>query len=117
MNDMNEFDHRLKEYSVHMQQTRYPHSDTDLDREVRQVMWNIKRKAIPSREKTVHPWKRWAIPAAAACLAAVLIPLGLQTPSTGSITKVDVGGESVYFACNSGCSPDATIETFKTLIK
>ena len=54
--------------------------------------------------------------AAAACLAAVLTPLNMPARTGSSIAHVDIDGEHLYFACNNGCSPEGTLETFKTLL-
>ena len=57
----------------------------------------------------------WLPAAAAACLLAVLLPLGLreQHSGGGAPEQIDVGGRQCYFACNNGCSAEGTVETLK----
>ncbi|MBQ3787326.1 MAG: hypothetical protein II849_00795 [Bacteroidales bacterium] len=60
-------------------------------------------------------WKAWI---AAACVAAVVLPLALHgAADDDGIRTVKVDGEQVLFACNTGCSPDGTIETLKTYLQ
>ena len=138
---MRDFDKQLERYGDELKNARCPYSDAELDREIRSVVWNVFRKPNPdelvrlvrrekrlmkSNEKIIpnephtrrtHTKWLWPSVAAAACLAAVLIPLNMPARANGSIASVDVDGEHLYFACNNGCSPEGTLETFKTMIK
>lgn len=114
---MRDFDKQLERYGDELKSARCPYSDAELDREIRNVVWN--EKNIPNKPQARHPHTRWlwSSVAAVACLAAVLIPLNMPIRANGSIASVDVDGEHLYFACNNGCSPEGTLETFKTMIK
>ena len=118
---MRNFDKQLKRYGDEFKNARCPYSDAELDREIRSVVWNTPGNAdIPVCTDSVPrtPRRRWLWPsvAAAACIAAVLIPLNLPARANGSIARVDVDGQQLYFACNNGCSPEGTLETFKTML-
>lgn len=119
------FDNRFNQYCKDMQQKRYPHSDAELDREIRRTVWgagneesSMKDEAStkgPSRAyffalRSPFPWL------AAACLAAVLLPLGLRAHAHEGLQRVDIGGEHPYFVCNRGCSAESTIDNLNTLI-
>ena len=114
---MRYFDKQLKQYGDKLKSTRCPYSDAELDREIRSVVWN--EKIAPHESQSSHPHTKWIWPsvAAAACLAAILIPLNMPDRANSSIASVDVDGEHLYFACNNGCSAEGTLETFKSMIK
>ena len=123
---MRDFDEQLKAYGDEMRNIRCPYSEAELDREIRSVIWRSESRK--QEDETPTPGKKfqfsisnfpfkWPAVAAAACLLTLLIPLGLRTKATAQIAQVDVDGEQIYFACNNGCSADATIETFKTLLR
>ena len=131
---MRDFDKQLERYSDELKSSRCPSSDAELDREIRSVVWNTEssyQRDIQNGTSQVNDdgarladgkprvrGLRWLWPsvAAAACIAAVLIPLNMPLRANGSITSVDVDGEQLYFACNNGCSPEGTLETFKTML-
>ena len=113
----NDFEQQWQALSDDLQSGRCPMTDAELDREVRQVLWSGERR-VESRERKVESgrWKVWV--AAAACVAAVVLPLALHgAADDDGIRTVKVDGEQVLFACNTGCSPDGTIETFKTYLR
>lgn len=114
---MRDFKQQLKAYGDERKNARCPYSEAELDKEIRSVIWSTQ-----PQEATVTPTKRrlWPAAAAAAILAAIIIPTAIFTSKSstaGKIASVRVDGEHVYFACNNGCSADATIETFKTLLR
>lgn len=113
---MRDFNQQLKAYGEEMTSTRYPYSEAELDREIRNVVWNT-----TPRENTITPHRRRLWPAvAAAIVAAIAIPTALfasKSAPANEIASVKVDGEQLYFACNNGCTADATIETFKTMIR
>ena len=112
---MKDFDKQLERYGNDLKSARCPYSDAELDREIRSVVWN--EKIAPNEPKTRRLRTKWLWPtAAAACLAAVLTPLNMPARTGSSIAHVDIDGEHLYFACNNGCSPEGTLETFKTLL-
>ena len=113
---MRDFDKQLKRYGDELKSARCPYSDAELDREIRSVVWN--ENIIPNELQVRRTHTKWLWPsvAAAACLAAILIPLNMPVRANGSIASVDVDGEHLYFACNNGCSPEGTLETFKTML-
>ena len=113
---MRDFDKQLERYGNELKNARCPYSDAELDREIRSVVWN--EKIIPNelQARRTHTKWLWSSVAAAACLAAVLIPLNMPIRANGSIASVDVDDEHLYFACNNGCSPEGTLETFKTML-
>lgn len=114
---MRDFDKQLKQYGDKLKSVRCPYSDAELDREIRSVVWN--EKIAPHESRASHPHTKWIWPsvAAAACLAAILIPLNMPVRANSSIASVDVDGEHLYFACNNGCSAEGTLETFKSMIR
>lgn len=59
--------------------------------------------------------KQCILATAAACLLAVLLPLGLHAHRANSPIpeSVLVEGQQCYFACNNGCSAEGTVEMFK----
>ena len=114
---MRDFKQQLKAYGDEMRNTRCPYSEAELDREIRSVIWHTR-----PQEVLITTTKRllWPAVAAAAILAATVIPTAIFTSkgnTDGEIASIKVDGDHVYFACNNGCSADATIETFKTLIR
>lgn len=114
---MRDFKQQLKAYGDERKNARCPYSEAELDKEIRSVIWSTQ-----PQEVSETPTKRrlWPAVAAAAILAAIIIPTALFTnrsSTAGEIASVKVDGEHVYFACNNGCSADATIETFKTLLR
>ena len=112
---MKDFDKQLERYGNNLKSVRCPYSDAELDREIRSVVWN--EKIVPNEPLTRRLRTKWLWPtAAAACLAAVLTPLNMPARTDSSIARVDIDGEHLYFACNNGCSPEGTLETFKTLL-
>jgi hypothetical protein len=114
---MRDFDKQLERYGDELKNVRCPYSDAELDREIRSVVWN--EKIIPNEHQSRVTHTKWLWPsvAAAACLVAVLIPLNMPTRANDSIASVDINGEHLYYACNNGCSPEGTLETFKSIIK
>lgn len=112
-----DFDQQWQQLSGDMQSERCPMTDAELDREVRRVLWSDTPQVASSERKVVGgKWKAWV--AAAACVAAVVVPLAIRGGvERDGIRTVNVDGEQIVFACNSGCSPDGTIETFKTYLQ
>lgn len=120
MKEMKDFDKQLKRYGDELCQTRCPYSDAELDRKIRNVVWRTEKTENNATRVSGSPFSVLRTPLpwiAAACLAAVLIPLGLAPRSGDSIAHIDVDGEHLYFACNNGCSPEGTLETFKTMLR
>lgn len=131
---MRDFDKQLERYGDELKSARCPYSDAELDREIRSVVWNTKSRwqrdiqnsanqadEDGARRADGKPRVRglrwlWPVVAAVACIAAVLIPLNMPVRANGSIASVDIDGEHLYFACNNGCSPEGTLETFKTML-
>ena len=116
---MRDFKQQLERYSQELRDTRCPYSEAELDREIRRALWDDRNEAPRSDSSPTkrHISIRWLSVAAAACLLAVLLPLGLQANNADGIHTINVDGQQVYFACNNGCSADATIETFKTMLR
>lgn len=128
---MRNFKQQLKAYGDEMRNSRCPYTEAELDKEIRSVIWSASPTGIPylpsggnaggrvSSQRDGHR-RLWSAVAAAAILAAIIIPTAIFTSkgnSTGGIVSVKVDGEYIYFACNNGCSADATIETFKSLLR
>lgn len=116
---MRDFKQQLERYGKELRDTRCPYSEAELDRKIRRAIWDDRRDATQHISAPIkrHIPIKWLPAAAAACLLAVLLPLGLQANNADDIHTVNVDGEQVYFACNNGCSADATIETFKTMLR
>lgn len=115
---MRDFDKQLERYGDELKSARCPYSDAELDREIRSVVWQgeslkVKGESYADAGKTSR--LRWVL-AAAACLAAVIIPLSMPARANDGLNRVDIDGEHLYFACNNGCSPEGTLETFKTML-
>ena len=112
---MRDFDKQLERYGDELKRSHCPYSDAELDREIRSVVWN--EKIIPNelQARRTHTKWLWSSVAAAACIAAVLIPLNMSVRANGSIVSVDVDGVNVYIACNNGCKPEGALETYKSL--
>ena len=111
---MQDFEQHLKAYSEEVKNTRCPYSDAELDREIRSVIWNI-----TPNENTKTPSRHRLWPAAAAIAAAIIIPAAIlmKGGTPGEIATIDIDGEHVYFACNSGCTPEGTLQNFKSIIQ
>ena len=115
---MRDFDKQLKQYGDELKSVRCPYSDAELDREIRSIIWNTPGNADTPvcTDSTTHaPKQYWLIIAAAACIAAIIIPM--RTRKSALPERVNIDGQSIYFACNNGCSPEGTLETFKTIIR
>ena len=114
---MKDFSHQLEEYGKQLRNTRYPYSEAELDREIRKAIWNTEpRQAAPALPRK----RRWPIAAVAAIVVAFMIPTVFYISNTHAavdIDSVEVDGQHIYFACNNGCTADATIETFKNLLR
>ena len=111
---MRDFKLQLKAYSDEMKNSRCPYSEAELDKEIRSVIWNT----TPD-ETTITPMKHRLWPAAAAILAAIIIPTAIlmKRGAAGEIASIDIDGEHIYFACNNGCTPEGTLQNFKTIIQ
>ena len=106
----------MKAYGDEMKSTRCPYSKTELDKEIRSVIWNTQ----PLEVSATHTKRRlWPAVASAAILAAIVIPTAIFTSKdkkADEITTVKIDGEKIFFACNSGCAADATIDNFKDFL-
>lgn len=88
---------------------RCPLDDAELHRRV--------LRAQVSGEKPSFNARLWVPTAAAACLLAVLLPLGIRGHHKSDVEQVSVGGSSFFFVCNCDCSPDETITKINGLIR
>ena len=101
--------------------SRCPLDDAELRRRVLRAQTLDENSSLITQHSTFNIQhstfniRLWLPAAAAACLLAVLLPLGLRGQHTDSGTpeQIDVGGRQCYFACNHGCSAEGTVETFK----
>lgn len=110
---MRDFKQQLKAYRDDMKDSHCPYSETELDKEIRSVIWNT----TPS-EPTSTPSKRRIWPAAAV-IAAIIIPTAIlinKNNSASEIASINIDGEHIYFACNNGCTPEGTLQNFKDII-
>lgn len=119
---MRDFKQQMERYGKELRDTHCPYSEAELDREIRRAIWDVGTKHTlsetqPAADAPRRVPAKWMAVAAAACLLAVLLPLGLHANNADGIHTFNVDGQQVYFACNNGCSADATIETFKTLLR
>ena len=112
---MRDFKQQLKAYGDELRNTRCPYSDAELDKEIRSVIWNT-----PRNENTTASTKRRPWPAVAAIVAAIIVSTVIIT-SKGSeaneIASLEVDGQHIYFACNNGCTPEGTLQYFKSIIQ
>ena len=88
---------------------RCPLDDDELRRRVLRAQTLDKNSSLITR--------LWLPAAAAACLLAVLLPLGLRGQHKSDVEQVSVDGSSFFFVCNCDCSPDETITKINGLIR
>jgi hypothetical protein len=116
---MKEFDNRLREYGEYLKKQHYPHSETDLRKELRSIIWHTPRvepQPLP-RQRMPHP-ALWRTVLVAAVLLALLVPVGfLATQGGEDIAQVSQDGQQFYFLCNNHCSPMQTLNYFNTIIR
>ena len=111
---MRDFNQQLKAYRDEMKNTRCPYSDAELNKEIRSVIWNTTQNdpiTTPSKRRV---WQ------AAAIIAAIFIPTAIlinKSDATGEIASIEIDGQHIYFACNNGCTPEGTIQNFKSIIQ
>ena len=112
---MRDFNQQLKAYGDEMKNTHCPYSDAELDKEIRSVIWNTPRNENTTASTKHRPW-----PAVAAIVAAIIVSTVIIT-SKGSeaneIASLEVDGQHIYFACNNGCTPEGTLQYFKSIIQ
>ena len=114
---MRDFKQQMKAYGDEMKSSRCPYSEAELDKEIRSVIWNTQPQEVLTSATKL---RMWPAAVAAAIVVAIIIPTAIfagRGNTTAEIASVEVDGDHVYFACNNGCSADATIETFKKLLK
>ena len=88
------------------------------DAELRRRVLRAQVAASPFPQPSTFNTRRWLPAAAAACLLAVLLPLGLRKPTTSrDVARVNVGGTSFLFVCNCDCPPDETVAQINRMIK
>lgn len=82
---------------------------------IRQWVQQTQASAMPEVRPMVHrshPW-RWAS-AAAACLLGALMLSPLMKGD--GMDTVDMDGQTMYFACNTGCSAEGTVALLNNYI-
>ena len=112
---MRDFNQQLKAYSDEMRNSRCPYSEAELNKEIRSVIWNTPRNKVATT-----PIKHRLWPAVAAIVAAIIIPTAILTNKSNTaseIASIDIDGEHIYFACNNGCTPEGTLQNFKSIIQ
>ncbi len=108
---MTNFKKEFKQYGELLREEKCPLPDAELDRVIRHAIWQEPTVIInPRPEKTQHKW-RWVV--AAACIAALLIPLTENIPNNQTKT---VGSDIVY-VCNTGCSSNAILARLNNIVK
>ena len=83
--------------------------------EIRQRVQQVQASAMPEVRPMVHrshPW-HWAS-AAAACLLGALMLSPLMKGN--DMDTVSMDGQTMYFACNSGCSAEGTVALLNNYI-
>ena len=111
---MRDFKQQLKAYGDEMKNTHCPYSEAELDKEIRNVIWNTTQN-----EPISTPTKRKIWPAAA-IIVAIFIPTAIlinRSNPAGEITSIEIDGQHIYFACNNGCTPEGTLQYFKSIIQ
>ena len=111
---MRDFNQQLKAYGEEMKNTRYPYSEAELDKEIRNVMWNSSQNEPISTPSKHRVWP------AAAIIAAIFIPTAIlinRSNSASEIASIEIDGQHIFFACNNGCTPEGTLQNFKSIIQ
>ena len=114
---MRDFKQQLKAYGDEMKNSRCPYSEAELDKEIRSVIWHTE----PNKTTMTSARRRlWPTVAAAAVVAVLIIPTAIfigKDNVTGEIASVEIDGQHIYFACNNGCTPEGTLQNFKSIIQ
>ena len=108
---MTNFKKEFKQYGEQLRKEKCPLSDAELDRAMRHAIWQDPIVITnPRPMKMQHKW-RWVV--AAACIAALFIPL------TKSITnnQTETVGNDIVFVCNTGCSSNAILARLNNIVK
>ena len=95
---------------------RCPLDDAELRRRVQCAQTLDKNSSLITHHSSLNT-RLWLPAAAAACLLAVLLPLGLREQHKSDVEQVSVDGSSFFFVCNCDCSPDETITKINGLIR
>lgn len=124
---MTDFKQQMERYGREAQETRYPHSEAELDREIRRAVWqteNGKQKTENGTERVElaaapRRHRLWPSVAAAAIATAVVATMffGGKGESANEVTSINAHGERFFFACNSGCSPEGLLDNFNALLQ
>lgn len=124
---MTDFKQQMECYSREKQGTHYPHSEAELDREIRRALWQTENGTRSTEYGTEReapaaaPRRRrlWPSVAAAAIATAVVATMffGGKGESANEVTSINAHGERFLFACNSGCSPEGLLDNFNALLQ
>ena len=118
---MQNFDQQLQHYKEEQQQKRYPHTEAELDKVILSAVQDgslIEHKATFPENHKQH--RLWSAIAAAAVLAAIIIPSALYLHNRQierKLTTIDIDGQRIIFSCNKECDPAEVLDNFKTIIK
>lgn len=108
---MTNFKKEFKQYGEQLREEKCPLSDAELDRAIRHAIWQEPTATTnPRPMSTQHKW-RWVV--AAACIAALLIPL---TKSITNNQKETVGND-IVFVCNTECNSNAILSRLNNIVK
>lgn len=117
---MTDFKQQMERYGREAQETRYPHSEAELNREIRRAVWQTEN-GTERVELAAAPRRRrlWPSVAAAAIATAVVATMffGGKGESANEVTSINAHGERFFFACNSGCSPEGLLDNFNALLQ
>lgn len=108
---MTNFNKEFKQYREQLRGEKCPLSDAELDRAIRHAIWQEPTvRTNPRPMNTQHKW-RWVV--AAACIAALLIPL-TKSITNNQTEKVE---SDIVFVCNNGCSSNAILARLNNIVK
>ena len=114
-----DFDIQWKRRSEAARNSRCELSEERLQAAMRKAQQQPLREGTPivvEMNTTRHGARPTLIVAAAACLAAVLIPAGMHAASS-PVPTVKYNGQRVQFVCNNNCNAQNVIATFDDYLK
>ncbi|MBR1643898.1 MAG: hypothetical protein IJ684_00795 [Bacteroidales bacterium] len=105
----NDFETQWRQLARQHRESRCPLPDATLDGLVRDASQRPLSPVVPTgATRRLRPL--WAAVAAACLLLLAALPALWSRTDDTQLHPTSVNGQTLYFACNNGCSPDATLE-------